>query len=226
MCFRPLLNSLIQTYDYNCSLHQEWTFLLRWRWTNIKGLYIVTRYLPFILLTANLYLSFTPNENPCKCRMLDNMCSGLVIIQVVFSECLSILRTSALWNNNRIFARRHDVHLSRECPCSNFIQISQAFVTASIGVVFANTAPASYTSISGRACSNNPSPPARAYSDTTSRHPDLFPVLNVLTHLALEHQAFCGSESGDNWTAWKMRKERRTVFRVFDSYTVEGGVGA
>ncbi|KAG1844397.1 hypothetical protein C8R48DRAFT_735666 [Suillus tomentosus] len=50
-------------YDYACSLHEEWSFLLQSHWSKMKGLYIVTRYLPFILLITNLYMSFTPNEN-------------------------------------------------------------------------------------------------------------------------------------------------------------------
>ncbi|KAG2038817.1 hypothetical protein BDR03DRAFT_283975 [Suillus americanus] len=48
----------IWIYDYACSFHEEWTFLLRSHWSKVKGLYIVTRYLPSILLTANLYRAF------------------------------------------------------------------------------------------------------------------------------------------------------------------------
>ncbi|KAG1883941.1 hypothetical protein F4604DRAFT_1733815 [Suillus subluteus] len=61
----------IWIYDYACSLHEEWTFLLRSHWNKVKGLYIVTRYLPSILLTANLYLSFTSNENPSVCDAVE-----------------------------------------------------------------------------------------------------------------------------------------------------------
>ncbi|KAG2119377.1 hypothetical protein DEU56DRAFT_836639 [Suillus clintonianus] len=56
------------TYDYACSLHQEWTFLLQSRWTKVKGLYIVTRFVPFLLLIGHLYLNFIPNENPDVCE--------------------------------------------------------------------------------------------------------------------------------------------------------------
>ncbi|KAG2139589.1 uncharacterized protein EDB93DRAFT_697052 [Suillus bovinus] len=80
------------TYDYARSLHEEWTFLLRSRWTKMKGLYIVTRYLPFIILAMDLYLSFTPNDNVYKCRVFDHISSGFFI-----------LRTYVLWNKNIIF---------------------------------------------------------------------------------------------------------------------------
>ncbi|KAG2054101.1 hypothetical protein BDR06DRAFT_1021083 [Suillus hirtellus] len=89
------------TYDYACSLHEEWTFLLRSHWSKTKGLYIVTRYLPFIFLATDLYMSFTPNENPAKCRVLANIESGLGIVLVILSECFFILRTYVLWNKNR-----------------------------------------------------------------------------------------------------------------------------
>ncbi|KAG2127081.1 hypothetical protein BD769DRAFT_1640176 [Suillus cothurnatus] len=122
-------------YDYICSLHEEWRFLFVSRWTKVKGLYIVTRYVPFFLLATNLYLSFIPNETSDKCRVLDNICSGLGILSVVCSEGFFALRTCALWNNNRI--------LLAAMLCT-FLMISQTFVAASIGVAFTTTAPAAY----------------------------------------------------------------------------------
>lgn len=118
-------------YDYACSLHKECTFLLRSHWSKIKVLYIVTRYLPFILLTTNLYLSFIPNETPSKCRLLDNIDSGLGILSVICSESFFVLRTYALWNNNRILL---------VVMLSTFL----AFLIASVSIAFAITVPATY----------------------------------------------------------------------------------
>ncbi|KAG1837098.1 hypothetical protein DFJ58DRAFT_816689, partial [Suillus subalutaceus] len=47
-------------YDYICSLYEEWTFLLRSRWTKVKALYIITRYVPFLIPIVNLYRAFIP----------------------------------------------------------------------------------------------------------------------------------------------------------------------
>ncbi|KAG2124040.1 hypothetical protein DEU56DRAFT_40618 [Suillus clintonianus] len=58
------------TYDYVCSLHEESNFLLRSRWTKVKTLYIITRYVPFCLITTNLLLTLAPNENPDPCCSL------------------------------------------------------------------------------------------------------------------------------------------------------------
>ncbi|KAG1899655.1 uncharacterized protein F5891DRAFT_1278725 [Suillus fuscotomentosus] len=89
-------------YEYVCSLQQEWTFLHRSRWTKVKGLYILTRYVPFLLLTTNLYTCLVPYNNPGKCRTWVNICSGFSIILGICSQSFFILRTCALWNNNRI----------------------------------------------------------------------------------------------------------------------------
>ncbi|KAG2128050.1 uncharacterized protein EDB93DRAFT_1268741 [Suillus bovinus] len=89
------------TYDYICSLHDEWTFLLRSRWTKT---YVV--------------LTFFPNETPKECKIIINIYSCFAVISLTCSECIVpssrhkrapdpihpgffVLRTYALWGNNR-----------------------------------------------------------------------------------------------------------------------------
>lgn len=90
------------TYGYAWSFHEEWTFLLLSRWTKVKCLYVIARYLPFLLFISHLYMNFTPDENPDKCLMLDNVCSSLSLLSILCSESFFVLRTYALCNNNRI----------------------------------------------------------------------------------------------------------------------------
>lgn len=90
------------TYGYVCSLHKEWTFLLLSRWTKVKCLYVTARYLPFFLFISHLYMNFTPDESPDRCLMLDNICSSLSLLSILCSESFFVLRTYALWNNNKI----------------------------------------------------------------------------------------------------------------------------
>ncbi|KAG1728318.1 hypothetical protein EDB19DRAFT_162161 [Suillus lakei] len=111
------------TYDYACSLHEEWTFLLRSRWTKIKGLYIIARYVPFFLITAYLWLYLAANENLSKCRTLNDISACFAVISLTCSECFFILRTYALWNNNRIVL-------------ITMMSILFAVIVASIGVAF------------------------------------------------------------------------------------------
>lgn len=89
-------------YDYACSLHLEWTFLLRSRWSKVKGLYIIARYVPFLLLAGHLYTNFLPSENSHKCQLLNKICSFFSVISVFCSECFFALRTYALWNNKTV----------------------------------------------------------------------------------------------------------------------------
>ncbi|KAG1786556.1 uncharacterized protein HD556DRAFT_1047752 [Suillus plorans] len=90
------------TYDYACAIHEEWKYLHRSRWTKVKALYIMTRHLPFFLIVMYLSLNFAPNEKPNKCRILINVYSSLSQISIICSECFFMIRTYALWNNNRI----------------------------------------------------------------------------------------------------------------------------
>ncbi|KAG2743810.1 hypothetical protein P692DRAFT_20955656 [Suillus brevipes Sb2] len=118
-------------YDYACSFHEEWTFLLQSHWSKVKCMYIVTRYLPFVFLIMDLYLSFTLNENPDKCRVWVNIDTGLGITSAMFSECFFVLRTYALWNNNKIVLA---------IMLSTFF----TFLVASISIAFTTTVPAAY----------------------------------------------------------------------------------
>ncbi|KAG1809169.1 uncharacterized protein BJ212DRAFT_619882 [Suillus subaureus] len=90
------------TYDFVCSLHEELTFLLRSRWTKVKGLYIIARYVPFVLIILVLCSTLAQNENPEKCRILSNISAFFGLMSLTFSECFFTLRTYALWSNNRI----------------------------------------------------------------------------------------------------------------------------
>ncbi|OJA12168.1 hypothetical protein AZE42_05965 [Rhizopogon vesiculosus] len=150
VCLRPPLNSLvIQTYDYICSLDEEWTFLFESRWTKVKGLYIVTRYVPFLFFIGHLYSACTSatnrfrdgidmsclvnfiNETPRKCHVMNTMSEALSLISVISSECFFILRTYALWNHNRI--------VLAAMLFSFFVVI-----VASVSVLFATTIPAPF----------------------------------------------------------------------------------
>lgn len=94
-------------------------------------MFIVTRCLPFIFLLTNLYLSFTLNENPDECRVLNNIDMGFNAVSAMFSECFFILRTYALWNNSRIVLA---------VMLSTFF----TFLIVSIGISFATTVSTPY----------------------------------------------------------------------------------
>ncbi|KAG2123078.1 hypothetical protein DEU56DRAFT_65296 [Suillus clintonianus] len=90
------------TYDYACSLHEEWTFLFRSRWTKLYSAFGSSTHLPDGELTYRASEYFNPNENSDKCQMLIVIYSYFSMISVGCSELFFVLRTYALWNNNRI----------------------------------------------------------------------------------------------------------------------------
>ncbi|KAG2130795.1 uncharacterized protein EDB93DRAFT_1340388 [Suillus bovinus] len=145
---RSLQFTTFSVHGYILVCRVKYTFLLRSHWTRIKGLFIVTRYLPFIFLAVDLYLYFTPDENPGKCRVLDNVRSGLGIVLITLSECISrppgiirvfdlippdffALRTYVLWNKNRT------VRATIACT-------SIAIIVASFSFLFTTSDSASY----------------------------------------------------------------------------------
>ncbi|KAG2359703.1 hypothetical protein BDR07DRAFT_1414474 [Suillus spraguei] len=118
-------------YDYVCSLHEEWSFLLQSHWSKVKALYIVTRYIPFLIIVTILYESSIPNDSQDKCRLLANINSALGMISVIASESFFVLRTCALWSNNRILLA---------AMLFSFV----TFVGGSVGIAFSTTATAAF----------------------------------------------------------------------------------
>lgn len=90
------------TYDYACTIHEEGMFLFCSPWRRVKLLYIVTRYVPFLLFAAHLYLNFLPNETSDTCQFVNNICSCLSLVSFVCSEFFFIFRTYVLWDNNKV----------------------------------------------------------------------------------------------------------------------------
>ncbi|KAG2032728.1 hypothetical protein BDR03DRAFT_926398 [Suillus americanus] len=124
-------------YDYACSLQEEWTFLLRSRWNKVKCLYIIARHVPFVILSTDLYLYFTPNNDPEKCLMMINIYSCFGFISVACSESIFVLRTYALWNNNKF------ILIAIVCAAVTLIiaSINVAFTTIAVSHVTTSVVP-------------------------------------------------------------------------------------
>jgi len=90
------------TYDYACTIHEEGIFLFCSPWKRVKLLYIVTRYVPFLLFAAHLYLNFLPDETSDTCQFVNNICSCFSLVSFVCSEFFFIFRTYVLWDNNKV----------------------------------------------------------------------------------------------------------------------------
>ncbi|KAG2356010.1 hypothetical protein BDR07DRAFT_484774 [Suillus spraguei] len=68
----------------------------------VKYLYILARYVPFLLIVSDTCLTLTPNENIEACRVFISIYTGFAVISLACSECFFVLRTYVLWSNNRL----------------------------------------------------------------------------------------------------------------------------
>jgi hypothetical protein len=55
------MHLLFHVHDTHC--YPKWTFLLESRWTKVKGLYVVTRYVPFLFFIGHLCSACTPSTS-------------------------------------------------------------------------------------------------------------------------------------------------------------------
>ncbi|KAH7930236.1 hypothetical protein BV22DRAFT_1055566 [Leucogyrophana mollusca] len=91
----------IWVYDYIITLADEITFISNSKWRKVKMLYILCRYLPFLLIGLNTYQVLQPEVELDMCQTYDELNSWLEGVILVSSECMFILRTYAIWERNR-----------------------------------------------------------------------------------------------------------------------------
>ncbi|KIJ66648.1 hypothetical protein HYDPIDRAFT_26084 [Hydnomerulius pinastri MD-312] len=111
-------DSVSQIYDYLLTLGDEVdplslfqvahtdgmyeiAFILQAKWGKVKLLYLLCRYLPFVLLALDSFQVLQPTLPMSKCETYYELNSWLEGITLVSSECMFILRTYAIWERNR-----------------------------------------------------------------------------------------------------------------------------
>lgn len=71
------------------------------RWSKGTILYIVTRYMPALMLSVHLCMNYLPNENIVTCKILQSMWYCTAALCMAGAEGIFILRTYALWGQNK-----------------------------------------------------------------------------------------------------------------------------
>ncbi|KAG2064302.1 hypothetical protein BDR04DRAFT_279997 [Suillus decipiens] len=93
--------TVIWVYDYIITFHDELAFIQKSRWGKVKILYLLCRYLPFVLLAADTYQVLQPALPLSLCQTYFEINSWLEGITLVAAECMFILRTYAIWGRSR-----------------------------------------------------------------------------------------------------------------------------
>ncbi|KAF8148278.1 hypothetical protein B0H34DRAFT_737686 [Crassisporium funariophilum] len=92
-------------WDYLITLGMEVELVWSSKWTSIKVLYIVQRYLPFIdMFYFTLQYQFGHNLSTTDCRRIASAVGYLYNVGFASSELLLALRAWAVWHHNRRLA--------------------------------------------------------------------------------------------------------------------------
>ncbi|KAG2119636.1 uncharacterized protein F5147DRAFT_119073 [Suillus discolor] len=95
--------SLVVSWVYDCflTLDQE-VSLIHWpRWRKGSILYIMTRYMPALMLSVHLCMNYLPNEKIVTCKILQSMWYCTAALCIAGAEGIFILRTYALWGQKK-----------------------------------------------------------------------------------------------------------------------------
>ncbi|KAJ3517663.1 hypothetical protein NLJ89_g360 [Agrocybe chaxingu] len=89
-------------WDYLITIGMEVEYVWTGRWSTMKVLYLIQRYLPFIdTLWMILHKQFGANLNSRTCKMLTIGSNSCMLVGLATSESILTLRAWAVWNRNR-----------------------------------------------------------------------------------------------------------------------------
>ncbi|KAJ6590404.1 hypothetical protein DFH09DRAFT_1139297 [Mycena vulgaris] len=90
----------ILVYDWMCTLDQEVSYVWNSSWTTGKLLFIINRYLPFVVVSVSVAGQHTLIR-PAECLTRYKLVSWLTLFGVHLSEVILMLRTYAIWERRR-----------------------------------------------------------------------------------------------------------------------------
>ncbi|KAF9024514.1 hypothetical protein BDZ89DRAFT_120100 [Hymenopellis radicata] len=95
--------SALYLFDYLLTLSDEVELIWHAKWNITKILYLLTRYLPFVVIAVAMWFQFMPNMSLDDCLVAYKMSSGMIVVGIVFAEALLTLRTWVVWNRHPYF---------------------------------------------------------------------------------------------------------------------------
>ncbi|KIL60055.1 hypothetical protein M378DRAFT_168571 [Amanita muscaria Koide BX008] len=92
-------SSSLLVYDFLLTLNEEvqsiWT-----RWTCVKIVYFLSRYLPFVDVCVIMYQQFTPGITESQCRIAFRINGWMYVAGMALSEVVLTYRVWVLWERN------------------------------------------------------------------------------------------------------------------------------
>ncbi|KAJ3509748.1 hypothetical protein NLJ89_g5060 [Agrocybe chaxingu] len=95
--------STIFVWDYLMTIGMEIEYVWPGKWTTMKVVYLLQRYLPFIdTVWLQLHQIFATNLSPSTCHILTTTSRSLMYIGLALSEMILTFRAWAVWNCHRV----------------------------------------------------------------------------------------------------------------------------
>ncbi|KAF5321137.1 hypothetical protein D9619_001688 [Psilocybe cf. subviscida] len=89
-------------WDYIITFDLEVQYIWKSRWTTVKMVYLIQRYLPFFdSCYLELYRQLAHHLSVGECRVLPFIAGALWNVGIIFSEILLGMRVWAVWNRNK-----------------------------------------------------------------------------------------------------------------------------
>ncbi|KAJ3481662.1 hypothetical protein NLI96_g7507 [Meripilus lineatus] len=91
----------IFVWDYLLTIHLEVDYMWSSKWSLVKILFILTRYLPIVDLTIMLFFDLNPGASTDACHILFSVAGWFMSIGIIVAEMIVVLRTWAIWERGK-----------------------------------------------------------------------------------------------------------------------------
>lgn len=88
-------------YDYILTVPREIDYIWSSKWSVIKIMFLITRYLPFSDVSIVLLYQLKPFITPQSCEWLFKISGWLIVVGIAIAETILAIRTWALWERHR-----------------------------------------------------------------------------------------------------------------------------
>ncbi|KAH7904275.1 hypothetical protein BJ138DRAFT_1166823 [Hygrophoropsis aurantiaca] len=93
----------ILVFDYCINVNAEIIWIWDTKWTLVRILFLLARYVPFILVPVSIYYSsWIYPSRQTDCSRWNEAITGMIIISLAAAEVLLFIRTWVLWRKKRV----------------------------------------------------------------------------------------------------------------------------
>ncbi|KAJ3495110.1 hypothetical protein NLJ89_g10680 [Agrocybe chaxingu] len=98
-----LAATVIFLWDYLLTVGMEVEHIWPGRWTVVKVIFLIQRYVPFLdIMWFGMHVSFGSNMSEVTCYRLNDVGKPLALIGLLASEIVLCFRVWAVWNRNKV----------------------------------------------------------------------------------------------------------------------------